>query len=93
MLWMIEKDLLNLLVQYIIQLIALCIVDTLDYLPKTSIYIESKRLAINIINEYYNVASAVMDKKLVLDFQETKEAYLQSENVDILMVELVEKLE
>lgn len=69
------------------------IVDDLDYLPETAIYLESKRLTIEVINKYYEVALAVMDKKTYLDFPGTREAYSQSESVDILMAQLVTKLD
>lgn len=69
------------------------IVDDLDYLPETAIYIESKRLAIEVINKYYDVAIAVLDKKTYLDFPGTREAYSESESVDILMAQLVMKLD
>lgn len=69
------------------------IVDDLDYLPETTIYIESKRLAIEVINKYYDVAIAVLDKKTYLDFPGTREAYSESESVDILMAQLVMKLD
>lgn len=69
------------------------IADNSNSLPETAIYIESKRMAIDVINQYYDVAQSVLDKKMVLDSFGTREAYSQSENVDILMAQLVMKLD
>lgn len=60
-------------------------------MPKTTTIIESKRLAIDVINQYYDVVAEVIDKKTMIGLQGTRLAYSQSESVYILIAQLVTK--